>query len=407
MWPYVGAYDNWPRAIHNGFDFTQQIYTTAMFGGAPILALPYGYVRHAENRHYVEQPFGVLAANEGSFTGFRNVPYAAVVYGYRNPPGYAKSGWWWKTDARSASLGAFAACLYGHVQVSSVYEGLLDSYEKLAEYRVLYLAGTGGLDQRRLENVRRFVREGGGLVVSDSAGLYDAAGKRLARFPLEDVLRVAPVEPSGELAETLATYGSMTGGPYDLYLAPRGNADTATLTPLWNFEPVRALEGGEVRMDIVTGEGLRAILPGVVFARYGKGRAVYCASALESLFLQTNNRAIGETIRSLVRMAAGAPPPYEIETPAAVIANLTGRGNARVLHLANWTGNKFERAGANEYYLAPVENVRIRIGVPEAKRVRAVSVLVKTPFREKRAGGTLEIAIPRLEAYQAVRIDLE
>jgi hypothetical protein len=31
--------------------------------------------------------------------------------------------------------------------------------------------------------------------------------------------------------------------------------------------------------------------------------------------------------------------------------------------LTNWTGNKLERAGSNEYYLAPVENVRVRLAV--------------------------------------------
>ena len=35
VWPYVGEYNNWPRVVHNGFDFQQQIFTTAMFGGAP------------------------------------------------------------------------------------------------------------------------------------------------------------------------------------------------------------------------------------------------------------------------------------------------------------------------------------------------------------------------------------
>jgi hypothetical protein len=115
VWPYVGEYSNWPRLEYNGFDFQQQIFTDAMFGGGSILALPWGYVRHAANRNYVEYPFGVIKRNENSFSGFRNYPYAAVVYGYQTPPGHASKGWWWTTDVRTSSLGAFAALLYGHV----------------------------------------------------------------------------------------------------------------------------------------------------------------------------------------------------------------------------------------------------------------------------------------------------
>ena len=424
VWPYVGEYHNWPRAIFAGNEYEQQIFTTAMFGGGSILALPWGYVNHAANRRYVEYPFGVIKRREADFAGFQNNSYAAVVYGYRTPPGHAQSGTWWKSDARLSSLGAFAALLYGHVQVSSVHEGMLDDPDKLRNYRVIYLADVTQLSEARMENLRRFVREGGGLVASYATSLYevaagrrfarargttlfDAGGRRLDHFGLEDLLRVAPLEPEGELAETLANYHSMTGGPYDLYLADRGRATLDTLTPLWHFQPVRVLDGGEVWKEIVLGDSLRPILPGVVVSTYGKGRVVYCASGLESLFLQQNSSAVGDFLRSLVAKAAPEPPPYEVEAPAALIANLTEKGGTLVLHLTNWTGNKLERAGANEYYLAPVENVRVRFAIPKGKRVRQVGLLVEAPFRKAQKGATLEVVIPRVEAYQGVRVELE
>jgi hypothetical protein len=399
VWPYVGTYNHWPRAIGNGFDYQQQIFTTAMFGGAPIIAQPYAYVHHAENREFVEYPFRVLQEREREFAGFENYPYVAVVYGYRTPPGHAQSTWWWKTDSRSSSLGAFAACLYGHVQVSSVHESLLDDPAKLGAYRVLYLADVTYLSDSRLANIRQFVRDGGGLVASYASTLFDSAGKRQKRFALEDLLRAAPVEPAGDLAETLASYRSIIGGPYDLYLAERSRPSPPRLVPLWSFEPVRALEGGEVWMDIVTGEGARPILPGVIVSEHGKGRVVYCASALDGLFLHNNDRVLGETMRSLVARAARKAPPYEIQAPATLIANLTRRGNTLVLHLTNWTGN--------EYYLPPVENVRVRIAVPEGRRVRGVSLLVNAPYRQQRKGGALELVLARVGAYQAVRVELE
>lgn len=434
VWPYVGEYNNWPRLENNGYDFQQQIFTNAMFGGGSILALPWGYVGHAVNRGFVEYPFGVIKQHEQVFTGFENHPYAAVVYAYQNPAGHAETGWWWNTDVRTASLGAFAALLYGHVQVSSVPESVLDDPEKLRSYKVLYLADLTHLPQSRMENIRRFVRDGGGLVASYASSLYDASrdtqarrlmrsggglvfgsgptplatnARRLEQFGLEDLFRARPIEPEGELAELLADHRSMTGGPYDLYLADRGSSSLGSLTPLWNFLPVKALEGAEVWKEVVTGDGLRPILPGVIVSSHGKGRVVYCASALESLFLQQNSRAVGEFLRSLVAKAAPLPPPYEVDAPAAVIANLTAKGDTLVLHLVNWTGNKFERPGVNEYYLAPVENVQVRIAVPDGKRVRGAELLIPAEFQEKRTSQAIEVSIRRLEAYQAVRVELE
>ena len=135
-----------------------------MFGGGNIIAQPTGYIEQTENRRYVREPFGMLAEHEGDFRGFENVPFAAVVYSEKDPPGHAQTNWWWKANSRSASLGAFAACLYNHVQVTSVLEGILDQPDKLARYRVLYLADLAALSPERIRNVREFVRQGGGLV---------------------------------------------------------------------------------------------------------------------------------------------------------------------------------------------------------------------------------------------------
>jgi hypothetical protein len=327
---------------------------------------------------------------------------------------------------RSASLGAFAALLYGHVQVTSVDESALDDPTRLAPYKVLYLADLTYLPEARIANLKTFVREGGGLVATYATSLYDAGAdrgdrrriqpggapaepprKQLQRFGLEELIRATPVEPAGELAETLANYRSMTGGPYDLYLAGRQDAERQALTPLWHFQPVKALAGGEVWMDIVTGDGLRPILPGVIVSRYGKGRVVYCASSLESLFLQQNSSAVGGMLRNLVAKAASEPPPYDLDAPSALIANLTAKGDVRVLHLTNWTGNKLERPGANEYYLAPVEGVRLRIRIPAGKKLRSVALLLDAPYRKQQKGPALDVVIPRVEAYQAVKLEFE
>ncbi|MCC6861193.1 MAG: hypothetical protein IT158_21675 [Bryobacterales bacterium] len=116
---------------------------------------------------------------------------------------------------------------------------------------------------------------------------------------------------------------------------------------------------------------------------------------------------MGDLLRGLIAKAAPEPPPYRMEAPAALIANLSIKDNTRILHMANWTGNKLERAGANEYYLSPVENVRVRLALPQGKRVSKVELLAPGASRKELKASSLEVLIPRIRTYQALRVDLE
>ncbi|MFC1635827.1 hypothetical protein ACFL5Z_13390 [Planctomycetota bacterium] len=414
IWPYVGTYGNWPRAIYDGYNYQQQIFTSTMFTGASIMAQPHAYVDHPEYRRFVAYPFGVLAANEQNLARFENYSYVAVVYGYQDPPGFRqKANWDRKVDTRSATLGAFAACLYGHVQVSSVHETILDQPKRLARYKVLYLAGVHRLSKSRVENIKRFVHAGGGLVTSYAASLYDTEGKRQERFALEELIRIAPLMPDGEVARIIRSYVVMVGGPNDLYMLVRAGAEgfdeywDNRLVPLWFYEPVKVLKGGSVVMDIVTGDERRAFLPGVVLSRYGKGRVVYIASCIESLFQTDNMDVQGKLIRTLIKMVAPEPAPYELEAPAGLICNMTTKSNRCVLHMTNWTGNKLERMLTKEYYLAPVEDVVLRIHLPEKKSLQSIDTFVVSPSKRRDLNGAVEISFPRIEAYQAVHLEFE
>jgi hypothetical protein len=402
VWPYIGVYNNWPRIVSNGRDYQQEIFATAAFGGAPIIAQPTGYVTDPANRHWVTSAFATLEKHENAFAGFENVPYVAVVYADRNPPGHAQKGWFWNADVRSSTLGAFAACLYGHVQVSSIPLSLLDQPEKLARYRVIYLADVPALSATQVKSLKQFVENGGGLVASYDASLYDAANRKQERFALEDLLRVRPVEPQGELAETLQSYQCNTGGPNDLYLVPHSGGD-ARLVPLWYFEPVEALPGATSTWDIVTGDGRRPILPGVVTSQHGRGRVVYLASSLESLYSSTRQSDLGDFLRTLLESVAPAPPPVEVRAPSMVIANLTRNGSREVLHLLNWTGDSENDGG----YLPAVDNVEVRWAIPAGKKVRQVSALVDAPLHYEQTGRELTVRLPRIDAYQALEIELQ
>jgi len=414
IWPYVGVYNTWQRVAYDGYNFQQQILTNLMFGGGSIIAQPYPYVDHVENRHYVRDAFTIIKENEQDLSGLTNFPYVAVVYSHNNPPGHQKSNWWATADARNASLGSFAACIHNHIQVSSLHEFLLDKPEQLKKYKVLYLADETWLSDQRIKNISEFVKDGGTLIAGYGTSLYNMSGEKQSRFGLEELIRVRPIVPDKELEEFNIKYSSKIRGPSDLYLMANAEGKKVLgeywkdrLVPLWFYEQIEVLEGGRVLMDVVTGDGRRPVVPGVVMSEYGSGKVVYCTSAIESLYLEEGIYVLGELIRDLINKTSGENKPYSLEAPASLMSNLAVKDNLWVIHLTNWTGNKFERMQTNEYYLAPVENARLKVNIPQGKSVKRVSTFVVTPFEQKIKGNTLEILIPRVEAYQAVRVEFE
>ena len=406
--PYVGGYDNWPRIVNNQYDVQQQIYTTMMFGGSPIISQPYPYVADKKSRRFVSDPFALMNNNEKLLGNQKNEPYVAVVYGNFDPEGHAKAGWWWKADSRSATLGAFAACLYNHVQVTSCMASLLDNPKQLAQYKVLYLADNVYLTDSQIKNVKEFVYNGGGLIASYATSLYKQDSILNTSFALGDLINVKPIG----LPTELENYQAMIGGPNDLYLLATNESKELgaqwkdKLVPAWFYEPVQVQEGGEVIMDIVTGDGERPVLPGVVLSHYGKGKVIYSATSMESLYRSNGNPELKDLISKLIATVAPAPPSFTMKAPSALVANMTYSNNAYLLHLTNWTGNKFEKTHVMEDYIAPVENVKITFIIPDQRKIKSIKTLTGSPLTIKKSGNSVELTLPRVNAYEGILIDL-
>ncbi len=428
VWPYVSTRLT-SRVAAGGLNVQQEIFVTAMFGGGPIVYSAYQFVRKTNDREILRRPFGIFARHEDCFQGVENHPYVAVVWGTGGATGPAHHPERPTADVRSSTLGAFAACIRRHIQVASALPDLLDDPARLGRYKVVYLAGVPYLTAQQIKNLRDFVAAGGGLVVSRDCSLWRQEGPpldrpvhlfrlgfvpaaprlvRQERFGLEELIRVRPAALIGEQAALVERHTSDHPGFQDLYLRHRPGADfgnaswTGKLVPVFDYEPVAVLDGAVVAADIVAGES-QAVLPGIVFSRHGKGRVAYVAPALESVFLQTNLRELADVVASLVAWASPEPAPYAVDAPDGLIANLTVRDDLRVLHLTNWTGDKLEQPGLNESHLAPIENVRVRLRKPPGRRIESVSLLVDAPFEQKNLGDAVEITLPKVEAYQAIR----
>ena len=334
VWPYSDAYHGYPRIPVYGLGQRQHLFATMAFGGSPTLYHTYMFVDHP-GRRAVREAFGIFEQNRQWVEGFRPEPYCAVVWNERDPPGHAFDNSLWRTNARLCSSGAFAACLDQHLQVTSLLQDDLARPELLQRYAVLYLADICYLSDRQLENVRRFVADGGGLVMTYATSLYGADGSRLPDFALGDLARIRRIEPDTARRDKMQATLAM-GGAWDLYLQARPGQSVLRgtradrLLPVAVYEPVETLTGGTVAADIVAGSGRETLFPGLTVAEYGKGKVAYVPAALDAMYRQTRSAQFAQILGDVIQWVSPRRQPVEIEAPAGLIANMMSRGDTRV-----------------------------------------------------------------------------
>jgi hypothetical protein len=77
-----------------------------------------------------------------------------------------------------------------------------------------------------------------------------------------------------------------------------------------------------------------------------------------------------------------------------------------LLHLVADTGNKTKKLRMREEFL-PVDDVKVRVRVPDGRSVRGVSLMrAGTKLAPTARAGWIEVTVPRVLVHEAVRVDL-
>src|SRR5258706_2464176 len=390
VWPYVGTYDPFPRISHFQFELEQEIFTSVAFGGSPILYHTYFFTDHPQARAPIKEAFGIIDKNIEYIRGFSPEKFCAVVWNNTDPPGHAVDGWLWDANARISSLGSFSACINNHIQTTSLLKQDLDNIELLSKYKVLYLPDICYLTDKQQASITRFVENGGGLVMTYATSLYNEHGEKRSDFALGNLAQIRYQKPDRRLSEMM-TQNQTFGSVYDIYLKARPGQEVIKrpladgLLPTHLYETVDVLPGGTVAADIVIGTDNEPVVPGLVVARYGKGKVAYIAAEKGAMYLQTGIREFSDLIRDAIEYVSPEGVPYEIEAPTgSLLSNMTVNDNRMVFHLINRTGSNQERNWQNSYYIPPVENVTLKVKIPNGKEIKDVTSFVPILFSQRR-----------------------
>jgi hypothetical protein len=215
--------------------------------------------------------------------------------------------------------------------------GLVPEIAALEGYEVLILANHLSLSEAEAQLVRKYVAQGGHLLITGETGLVDEAGQRRQDFPLADVMGLH-FEGKAQLRRTYVrvTDAQLRSDIPDMPLA-------LDQSPI-----VVRLDGGEVLATFSPGEAeltdattvlwgyppplMEETLPLAVSHRFGAGRCLYLATdvithGFASIWLRMLGRNAVRVLVPEPRIVLDAPPTVEV-----VLNHAPGR---HVLHLLN------------------------------------------------------------------------
>jgi len=256
--------------------------------------------------------------------------------------------------------------------------------QQLAKYKMVWLANCACLSDAQCAMLRDYVGGGGTIIATHLTSVADEHGKMRANYGLADLFgaKFANVEPV-EIP--------------DLYLKlPSGE--------LFPQDPqcMRFTTSADVLAETID-LGHRGNL-GPAITKHG--RVIYIGSGLEAVYNETRMKRLREYLATLIDPILDPLRTYSIDARSGVMPHLTATNGTILLHLLADTGNKTKKLRIREEFL-PVENVNVRIRIPDGRKVKSVSLLRAGSVASRaRTSGWIEVTVPKVLIHEAVKVDL-
>lgn len=333
-------------------------------------------------------------------------------------------------------FGAFRAAIEGHLPVNLIDDWNVTD-EDLKPYAVVVLPNAACLDERQVQALDRYVRNGGGLVASLDCSLFDEYGDARNQFALASLFGVdyRGVPKAVKPNEAIDVNFAKTIGPD--YWEKRRNVYSFQLNAKSMFlknerlaeyigtDPV-TMKGPAVHVlphpdstveaTIQNAETGAAGLPAIITRSHGKGRVVYHAAGFDAAYYQYSYPYQRLLLNESIAWAAGETPmPVEVRAPMCVHSTIMRQvkaGRERlVVHLFNNVNSSGGHAMPNDDVPLREETVPIyQIPATFAARYRIRSVRLEPegidlPIRT--IDGRTTVVVPKLEIHSMIVAELE
>jgi hypothetical protein len=281
-----------------------------------------------------------------------------------------------------------------------------------ANLSLLILPSLGVMTEDQLAGVRRFVKNGGGVVATGESSLFNEWGERRPDYGLADLfgahVSINAVPDTGgsmrnKWSETAHTYLRLTpelrknaDGPAGTnepdpsgvrHPVFRGFDETDIISFGGWLDPLIVDKGAEVLMTYIPQFPIyppetawmrepKTNIPGLILNKSeGGGKIAFLPADLDRQFGRYNIPDHGNLLANLIRWAANDNIPLSVEGAGLIDCNLYTKKNNLILHLVNLTSAGTWRQPVDEYI--PVGPLQVRVKLPSDAKASVLRSLVK------------------------------
>ena len=240
--------------------------------------------------------------------------------------------------------GAHKACVYEHLGFGFLFDENL-TLEGLKQCPVVCLPNTGILSEREVELFRRYVEEGGKLLITGQGGQFDRLGRPLAASNLEALIG-AKVKGRREDADSWMRFGPAAEASKTLTTGLRPDWPFLVRGPATVYEPTTAQPAGDLldshRASLVKPENYNAdwplsarqvVGPAVLFNSVGKGTVVTFAGSPDAATASEHHIVEARRLFANAVRFLDPAPRIRITAPANVEAVVTDDPANRTLRV--------------------------------------------------------------------------
>lgn len=393
----------WKDSVENDDEIRMWVADSIANGMRPWVIKFSGYLHDTRWLPVVESIFKWHAEVERYMRNTESLARVGMVYSQQTARWYGK-------QIDDHTKGFYHAMIEARIPFDHVHDELLDK----PTYKTLILPNVAALSDAQCDQIRAFVRNGGGVVATYHTSLYDETGQRRENFGLSDLFGVDFVEEQpGPIKNS---YLNLEGNPRHALLADMDRADRIVngvyqLTVKANTSdhlapPLTVVPSyPDLPMEEVYPRPDRTAIPGVYLREYGAGRVVYFPFDIDRLFWDALNTDHGKLLRNAVRWASNEAPPVEVQGPGVLDVTLWRQAESLTVHLVNLTNPMLMKGPIRE--LIPVGQQQVRIKLPAEMTMRQVRLLKLDQIPHYTlTNGYLTVNVPSILDHEVVAVDL-
>jgi hypothetical protein len=325
-----------------------------------------------------------------------------------------QTAWFVGNKVEDHTLGWYQALIEARIPFEMVHDRLLDP-QHIAQFKTLILPNIAALSESQCDQLRAFVRGGGGLVATHESSLFDETGAKRKNFGLADLFGVHFAGRTvARMQNAYLRLEHKTGAPHPLLRgledAPRiiHGASRVEVTPREPMPdaPITLIPSyPDLPMEKVYPREAKTSIAQAFLHEPGQGRIVYFPWDIDRTFWEVLCTDHFKLLRNSVEWVTNEEPPVTVTGPGVLDVTAWQQENSVTVHLVNLTNPMMMKGPIRE--LIPVGPQIVRVRLPSAEKARRVRLLAgdKSPH-VVRSGQHVELTVSSILDHEIVAIDL-